>query len=491
VLRQYLRRHPAGLPKAEPLVAHLGVLLPELGPAPGITDRETLFEALRSAFAAISASEPIVVFLDDLQWADAATLELVASLAPSAEEWPLLLLGAYRNEEIPRGHALRRLRTDLRRSGRLAELVLEPFDPASTVALATQVLGHEPGPRLRAALIDRTQGVPFFVEELSAALKAAPLLVPTERGLELEAGVAVPVPETIRDAVRLRADGLSPDARRALEAAAAAGTRFDLDLVAAVGEDAGLAELVEQGLLVESERGLASFRHDLTREAVYADTPWPRRRSLHRSLAELLDARGAEPGLVADHWVAAGERDRARPALVAAARKYCALHAYRDAAAAGRAALELWPEDEDEPARLAVLDELGGCAQLCGEFAEAVRAWEELADSARDVLPRLAEAKRKLATVYELQGAAPRAVAARLEAPPRRSRGAGVMETPPASDCWRSSVSWTNNRTTPGASSSGHTRRLCEPGGATSRRAAFASRVNSLRWRVGATRGSS
>ena len=414
--RDFLRRSPDGLVGVGPLRPQLAMLLPELGPRAENADRETLFEAIRRAFEAIAGAGPTVVFLDDLQWADAATLELLSSLAALAEEWPLLLLCAYRNEEIPRGHALRRLRTDLRRGGRLAELVVEPLDPDSTVALATQVLEQEPGPTLRAALVDRTQGVPFFVEELSGALRAGSLLVPTEHGLELATAAAVPIPETIRDAVRLRSEGLSPAGRRTLEAAAAAGTRFDLDLVAAVGADEGLAELLDHGLLVESEAGRASFRHDLAREAVYADVPWPRRRALHRSLAEQLDARGAEPGLVAEHWVAAAEHERARPALVAAARRYCELHAYRDAAAAGRAALELWPEDEDEPARLVVLDELGGCAQLCGEFAAAVRAWEELAEGARDDLSRLAEAKRKLATVYELQGAAPRAVAARLEA---------------------------------------------------------------------------
>jgi len=415
VLRRFLGRAPQGLADVGALRPQLAMLLPELGPRAESVDRETLFEAIRRAFEAVAGAGPTVVFLDDLQWADAATLELLSSLATSAEEWPLLLLCAYRNEEIPRGHALRRLRTELRRSGRLAELVVEPLDPASTVALATQVLGQEPGPTLRAALVDRTQGVPFFVEELSAALEAGSLLVPTEQGLELETDTAVPVPETIRDAVRLRSDGLSSAGRRALEAAATAGTRFDLDLVAAVGADEGLAELLDHGLLVESDAGRASFRHDLAREAVYADLPLPRRRALHRSLAEVLETREAEPGLVAEHWVAGAERERARPALLAAARAYCDLHAYRDAAAAGRAALELWPED-DEPARLVVLDELGGCAQLCGEFAEAVRAWEELAESARDDLARVAEVKRKLATVYELQGAASRAVAARLEA---------------------------------------------------------------------------
>jgi DNA-binding CsgD family transcriptional regulator/tetratricopeptide (TPR) repeat protein len=418
VLRQYLRREPAGLSPAEPLFAHLGVLLPELGPTPAVTDRETLFEAVRGAFEKISVREATVVFVDDLQWADAATLELLPSLAEAAEEWPLLVLGAYRTEEIPRGHPLRRLRTDLRRAGRLTELSVEPLDPEATARIAARVLDGEPGPTLRAALYDRTQGVPFLVEELAAALRDGARLASGPRGLELEEGSSVPLPDTLRDALRLRAEGLSDEGRAALEAAAVVGAQVDLELLAELGRDGGLSEVLDRGLLHEVQPGIAAFRHDLVREAVYADTHWPRRRSLHRGLAGLLEGRGAEPRLTADHWLAAGERGLALPLLVDAARRSCEIHAYRDAAAAGRAALEIWPEGEDEPGRLELLEELGRCAQLCGEFGEAGRVWEEVAaglNGAADTR-RLAEVKRRLATVYELEGASPRAAAARLEA---------------------------------------------------------------------------
>jgi DNA-binding NarL/FixJ family response regulator len=415
-LRSFLRRSPGGLAEMGPLTSQLAVLLPELGPGAEAPDREALFEAIRRAFETLGCAGATVVLLDDLQWADAATLELLASLAAAAEEWPLLLLGVYRSDEIPRGHPLRRLRADLRRGGRLEELVVEPLDAEATAALAAQVLGAEPGPALRATLVDRSQGIPFFIEELAAALAAGSLLAPGKRGLELEASAAMPVPETIRDVVRMRTDALSAAGQLALQAAAAAGTRCELDLLTALAQEAGLGELLEQGFLVESEPGLASFRHDLAREAVYADTPWPRRRTLHRSFAELFEARGAEPGLVAEHWLAAGERERARPLLHEAARRYCDLHAYRDAASTGRAALELWPEGKDERGRLAMLDELGSCAELCGELAEAVQAWEELAEGALDDVSRLGETKRKLAAIYELQGAGAKALAARLEA---------------------------------------------------------------------------
>jgi DNA-binding CsgD family transcriptional regulator/tetratricopeptide (TPR) repeat protein len=373
---------------------------------------------VRRAFATISTHEPTVVFVDDLQWADAATLEVLPSLAEAAEEWPLLLLGAYRSEEIPRGHALRRLRIDLRRAGRLAELGVEPLDVDGTARIAAGILGGEPGPMLRAALYDRTQGVPFFVEELAAALRDGGRLAPRPRGLELDEGSTVPIPETLRDAIRVRTDGLSEEGRAAIEGAAVVGTRVGLELLAALGWDAGLSEVLDRGLLGETEPGTAAFRHDLVREAVLAGTHWPRRRSLHRELAGLLEMRRAEPMLTADHWLAAGERGRALPLLVEAARRFCAVHAYRDAAAAGRGALEIWPDGADEPGRLDLLDQLGRCAQLSGELAEAGRAWEEVAAGINESADpqRLAEVKRRLATVYELEGASPRVAAARLEA---------------------------------------------------------------------------
>ena len=103
---------------------------------------------------------------------------------------------------------------------------------------------------------------------------------------------------------------------------------------------------------------------------------------------------------------AGGEPSRARPLFVEAVRRSCVVHAYRDAAAAARKALELWPEAEDESERLAVLEQLGRCAQACGELGEARRAWEEVAASLGRATDRqrLAEVMRGLATVYALEG---------------------------------------------------------------------------------------
>ena len=357
-----------------------------------------------------------MLVLDDLQWADNATLELVPILASALAQERLLIVGTYRNDEIGRGHPLRRLRNDLRRARLLREIVVEPLDQADTTALATRIFGQSPGPALATTLYERTEGVPLFVKELAGALALRGRLRLSEAGIELAPGADLPIPDTLRDAVLLRLDGLPDPALRLLHLAVVAGREFDLALVAELaGSTDGFDALLERGLLVEVEPGRGAFRHALTREAIYGDISWVRRRALHRQMAERLQAEGAAPLAIAQHWLAAKEPDRARAALLAAAEHACAIHAYRDAADAAQRALELWPDGAEDARRLDVLDQLGQCAQLCGMLSEAARAWREVADGRRQTgdLRACAETERKLANVAELQGHWERALAAR------------------------------------------------------------------------------
>lgn len=415
-LRAYLRSRPGGLADCGPLAPYLALLLPELGPAPGPADPAVLTEAIGQAFAAIARTLPAVLVLDDLQWADNATLELVPALASALAQERLLIVGTYRSDEMGRGHPLRRMRNDLRRARLLREIVVEPFDQADTIALATGVLGRPPGPALAATLYERTEGVPLFVKELAGALALRGRLRPGEAGIELLPGADLPIPDTLRDAVLLRLDGLPDAALRLLDLAVVAGRVFDLALVAELaGGSDGYDALLERGLLVEVEPGRGAFRHALTHEAIYGDISWARRRALHRQMAERLQAAGAAPLAIAQHWLAAKEADHARAALLAAAEHACAIHAYRDAANAAQQALELWPDGAQDARRLEVLDQLGQCAQLCGMFPEAARVWRELAESRRQAgdLRALAVTERRLANVAELQGHWEQALAAR------------------------------------------------------------------------------
>jgi tetratricopeptide (TPR) repeat protein len=331
---------------------------------------------------------------------------------------PLLLVAGYRSDGLPRDHTLRRLRHELRRGGRLNELVLKPLELGETAQLLEEILGSAPAPSLVRAIQDRTQGIPFFVEELAGALLLMNSLKEGARGLELLESTQVPVPETVRDAVLIGVRDLSEPTRAASEVAAVAGETFDLGLVGELASGEGLGELLELGLITEAGEGTGAFRHALTREALYADIPWLRRQALHRSLAEGLSARGGRSIEVANHWLGAQQQSRARPALLAAADESRSVHAYRDATRAGRQALELWPEGEDDDGRLEVLETYANSAELSGELAEAARAWREVCTihQAAGGGRRLADAQRRLAGAYDLTGDRGSAMAARAAA---------------------------------------------------------------------------
>ena len=353
-------------------------------------------EAVRGAFAHLAREQTVLLLLDDLHWSDDATLELLATLAEPLGELPILVVAGYRSDGLPRDHALRRLRHELRRDGRLEELTLAPLALSETGELLAGILGDSPSPAVARAIHERARGVPFFIEELAQATDAGQ------------------VPETIRDAVLMRASELSDEALEAAQAAAVAGETFDLEIVGAIATVGGLAELAERGLIAEDGLGHAAFRHALTRDALYGDVPWLQRRIFHRRLAEALERRPGRSMEVATHWLGARNEPRARAALMLAAEESRAVHAHRDAVRAARQGLELWPAGDDDERRVAALEAHARSAELAGELGEAAAAWRELS-ATRSGEP-LAAAQRSLAAVCELLGDRDAAATARRAA---------------------------------------------------------------------------
>ena len=243
------------------------------------------------------------LFLDDLQWADDATLELLGALARSLDTQALLVLGAYRSDELPRDHPIRRLRSELRRAGRLRQVTVEPLGPRPPPPCWSGPSGGVAGPSLRRAVFDRTDGVPFFVNELARPWRPAPAASrPAWFGLELLEGEDVPLPDSCATPA---AAGGRPVRRRPGRGPDGGRGRPDLDpeLVTAV---AGLAawpdELLRHGIVAEGAPGRMAFRHALVREAFYREAPWTRRVALHRAVAQRLEAEQAAPMVVAEHW---------------------------------------------------------------------------------------------------------------------------------------------------------------------------------------------
>ncbi len=384
-------------------------------PTPG--DAHATRDAVCRLIVELARIEPLAVVLDDLQRADHATIDALPVLARLAAREPLLVVGTYRTDELPRSSPVRRLRVALRRDGQLHEIVLGSLDAGSTAALAARTLGARPDDLLARLLFDRSQGLPLFVEELSAALLADEAIVITD-GIATLVRDDLPIPETLRDSILIRADGMAPADRKALATAALLGDEVDGTLVDELtgGHDAWSRAGLERGILVAHGAGRVRFRHGLVREVLVDALPSAVRRTQHRRIAASLATRGAEPLVVAEHWLRAGDARETVAWLIAAAEASCRVHAYRDAASAYRRAL-----DEDRGgigSPTDVLERLAECLELAGELGEAARTWE-VAIAAREAGGRLdlaAEDQRRRARVLEVQGRWAQAVEARLAA---------------------------------------------------------------------------
>jgi DNA-binding CsgD family transcriptional regulator len=397
--------------------------LTQIRPGHAPQEPSALAAAVSSALASAAGGKPAVLFLDDLQWADEASLDLLPALAEACSSSRIAVAGCYRSDELPRDHRLRVVRALLRRKRQLAEIALGRLPDPYVRRMLAGLLAADPEPALVTTVADRAQGLPFAVEELAFALRDGGHLAYRDGTVALaDASVTglVAVPDGIRDTVLLRTSRLSAKERALIEAAAVAGNEFEVDTVlAATGVAAQVAAendrhevprawpdgFTGRGLLSEVADGRAAFRHPLSREAAYADIPWPRRRRLHRALAGALAAGGAPPALIAAHLLAARDFAQARPALVAAADQHCAVHAYRDAARALRTALEHWGVGTS-PDRLAVIDRLARCAEMSSEYAEAIALLGELADGHEQNgdIRALAATRRRLALAAELRG---------------------------------------------------------------------------------------
>ena len=281
--------YPPWLAELAQLFSELRPLHPGLPPA-GEPDwaRARLFEALETLLLRLAeGASATVLCLDDLHWADSATLDWLAYLGRRLHSRPLLIVGAYRNEDADR---LAELRNSLAKQGALCELRLEGLDSQSVLEMLQHLGGRV---SQDASLVDRlseaTGGNPFFL------LETLRTLAETGDPLDPPPGWPdIPLPDSVRQAVEMRVQRLSSTARQVLEAAAVLGLPFAFDtLHLTAGRQEmetvdGLDELVARQLLVE-QAGCYHFRHDMVRDAVASGLSTYRRRLLHRRAAEAVE----------------------------------------------------------------------------------------------------------------------------------------------------------------------------------------------------------
>jgi DNA-binding CsgD family transcriptional regulator len=282
------------------LLAPVAPSLAVSGPPPG---RDAATRAAVALLRHLTAGGRSVVLVEDLHWSDDETVAVLDRFAAGLPDGDRALVITYRDAELAAHHPAAELFRRLERRQPVAHLRLAPFTRAEVADFVRQVTGHDIGHRRTEQLYARTGGNPFFVEELLNAGAA---------GDEVPATV----PWTLAEAIRVQLDDLTPVARRLADAASVLGPSIDFDLlvsVADLGEAeaiAALRQLIDAGMLVETETDAFRFRHDLVRETVLDGLLGRERRRLHeRALDALEQADVLDDSQRVRHAVGAGRRD--------------------------------------------------------------------------------------------------------------------------------------------------------------------------------------
>ena len=382
------------------------------------SDAKSLVRLLVDAVWEICGDRTAVIFIDDLQWADESSLELLPGLAAEVLPRKVAVIATCSDDDLRRDHPVRTVRSRLRRFRHCREIKLKPLSSSEAAGLIDALLEVPPSRKLVQEIHRRSGGLPLFIDELCRSLRDGECLREGRKGWELDSSVPVPVPDTVRDAVSMQTKSLSSEGLEAIEIAAVLGSGFAMEQLLAMGAaESGIDELLERQLLVETGAGEAGFRHAMTRETVVDGIPWSRRRKLHGKAGDLLAKHqsSAAEGSIAEHYRDAGRHEDARRAFLKVAEMACAMHAFHEASRAFHQALELWPDDEEEGERISCMERLAQCAQASGYPGESARVWRDIVDSpvARAEPGRRALAYRSLASACELEGNASLASEAR------------------------------------------------------------------------------
>ncbi len=322
-----------------------------------VASQAALFAAVRDHLAALAVHQPVVLLLEDLHWADLASLEILRVLGRVLPALSVLLLATYRADELADDHPLATLLPLLTREARATRLDLRALDLAAIDALvaARYAPTQAEGMRLARYLAGRTEGNALFVGELLRALEGEGVIRRAGDSWVVGDLVATRVPPLLRQTIAGRLARLAPETRRLLGIAAVIGQEVPLTIWGAtsgVAEDTLLDHTepaLQARLLAEmADSSGVQFVHALIREALYAGIPGPRRRALHRQIGEALAAAARpDPDAVAYHlrragdaraieWLArAGERAQRAWAYAAAAARFADAGALADRADGG------------------------------------------------------------------------------------------------------------------------------------------------------------
>jgi class 3 adenylate cyclase len=321
-LLAHVEAHGSELSRLAPTLASRIRDLPPSKATDSDTERFLLFAAVVGLLGSMSREQPVVLVLDDLQWADKGSLLLLRHLAAAERSMRVLILGTYRDSELSQAHPLTDTLAALHRQRGVSRIELAGLDDSGVVALLEAAAGQSldaAGVGLARAVYRETDGNPFFVSEMLRHLSETGAIYQdtTGRWVAESALEQLALPDSVRVVIGARVGRLGKDAGRVLSVASVIGRDFDLDLLARAtktSED-DLLDILDAAASVALVREVAdtgrySFAHALIQHTLYEDLGHNRRARSHRQVAEALenlcgDRPGARVGELARHWTCA------------------------------------------------------------------------------------------------------------------------------------------------------------------------------------------
>lgn len=365
--------------------------------------KQELYSIMDLWFRQRFANVPTALVFDDMHWGDAASIQLINNLYQLTDVIPLVIICAMRIDHSSPGWQIKGAAEENYRH-RYTEISLEPLSEADSNELINRLLAiadlHD---ELRRNILEKSDGNPFFIEEVIRALIENKIVNAEERvedgaaktyWVSANDGSEFSIPDNLQSLLAARMDQLEESTRATLQLASVIGRNFYMRVLRAVNTtsrelDKQVGTLLRLDMIRESARVPEveySFRNPLTQEAVYKTILLKNRREFHRRVAEAMEDLYQERlegkfGLLAHHFTLAGENDKAISYCRMAAHQAVNVYAYEEAEKNLRVALKLLEAENNVELHAAVLEELADVCRLVRNFVEAISIYQEALES--------------------------------------------------------------------------------------------------------------
>jgi len=377
--------------------------------------RGRITQAVAQVFGALAAQQPIVIVFEDLHWADATSLEMLGALLPLASNAPIMFLFLLRPNKTDPAWTFYQTVSNLQ-SPVPTTIELQPLDENASRELVAYLLEIEDLPeKVRALILQKAEGNPFYVEEVIRSLLDQKLVVRQNDHWRATREISnLAIPDTLAGVITARLDRLDEEAKHTAQTASVLGREFELLPLAALTESSAALEpsldTLQARELVQPKRDAALraylFKHALTQETAYNSLLLSKRRALHKRAAAFLEQHERERvNDIARHWLDAQENERALPFVLAAANRAARAYATTEAIAYYERAQEIAKQVDDVAALRRAYEGLGNALSFTVELPRAVQVFQEMLEAGKahdDVLMQIS-ALNKQANILSLR----------------------------------------------------------------------------------------